>query len=244
MAKKKRRDSRDFHIVLKSPVFHFVEAYKTLRTNLSFISMNNKYKKIIITSALPSEGKSNITINLAISLAENGSKVLVVDTDLRKPRAHEYLHIKDGKKSGVTSILSGVSNFKDSMVRFTDLGIDVLPAGPIPPNPTEMLNSDAMGKLIDELEQIYDYVIFDAPPASLVTDAAILCKYCDGVIFVIRQKHATIEQIREAKNNLENVNANIIGCVLNDYDSGKSGKYGGYGYKNYSYKYGYSYSEK
>lgn len=245
MRKIKAGESREFHIILKSPVFQFVEAYKSLRTNLKFISMNNQYKKIIITSALPNEGKSNIAINLAISLSESGSKVLIVDTDLRKPRAHVYLHIKDGKKSGLTSILSGTAEFKDCMVRFTDLGIDVLPSGPIPPNPTEMIGSEAMKNLIETLEKSYDYIIFDTPPSSVVTDAAVLSKYTDGIIFVIRQKHATLEQIKEAKKSLENVQANIIGSVLNDYDSTKNTKYGGSGSGyGYSYKYAYEYSEK
>lgn len=235
--KKAGKSRGTFNIVHKSSDFGFVEAYKSLRTNLSFLSVNNKYKKIVLTSANSNEGKTNVSINLAISLAENGDKVLLIDADLRKPRISSYLHIENGKQIGLTSVLSGAAQLNKSIVRFTDLNIDVIPSGAIPPNPAELLGSDVMGELIKTLESAYDYIIFDTPPAAVVTDSAALSKYCDGVIMVIKQNYSTVEQINEAKRNLENVNANIIGSILNDYESKSRFGYGGY---KYGYKYGYS----
>lgn len=241
--KKNKRSERTFNVVHKSPDFRFVEAYKSLRTNLNFVSLNNNYKKLIITGSRMGEGKTSVSINLAISLAENSSKVLLIDTDLRKPKVSSYLHIGNGKKIGITSVLSGIAELKDAIVRFTDLGIDVLPSGPLPPNPAEMLGSKAMEDVVNRLEEAYDYIIFDTPPVSVVTDAAVLSEYCDGVIFVIKQKYSTVKEISRAKQNLENVNANIIGSVLNDYVPEKDSSYG-YSNKKYGYGYGYSYSDK
>ncbi len=241
--KKNKRSARTFNIVHKSSDFKFVEAYKSLRTNLNFVSLNNNYKKLIVTGSKMGEGKTSVSINLAISLAENSSKVLLVDTDLRKPKISSYLHIDSGKKIGITSVLSGITELKDAIVRFTDLGIDVLTAGPLPPNPAEMIGSKAMEEVISRLEKAYDYIIFDTPPVSMVTDAAVLSEYCDGVILVIKQKYSAIKEINRAKQNLENVNANIIGCVLNDYMPQKDSTYG-YGGNKYGYGYYYAYSYK
>ena len=234
--KKKDNIERKLHVISESSPFAYVEAYKSLRTNLKFASMSNDLKKIAVTSAIPGEGKSNVVINLAVSLAQEGNKVLVVDCDLRKPIMHKYLKIRI-KNKGVTTVLSGESTLNDSIVNFRDIGISVLCAGLIPPNPAEILASTKMKELIDELSEKYDYVLFDTPPVSVVTDAAVLSRYVDGVVLVVRQGHVTIETAKIAMKNLQAVNAPVIGAILNDFDTKTVGKASGY---YYSYEYDYS----
>ena len=234
--KKKDNIERKLHVISESSPFAYVEAYKSLRTNLKFASMSNDLKKIAVTSAIPGEGKSNVVINLAVSLAQEGNKVLVVDCDLRKPIMHKYLKIRI-KNKGVTTVLSGESTLNDSIVNFRDIGISVLCAGLIPPNPAEILASTKMKELIDELSEKYDYVLFDTPPVSVVTDAAVLSRYVDGVVMVVRQGHVTIETAKIAMKNLQAVNAPVIGAILNDFDTKTVGKASGY---YYSYEYDYS----
>lgn len=238
MFNKKKKDNieRKLHVISESSPFAYVEAYKSLRTNLKFASMSNDLKKIAVTSAIPGEGKSNVVINLAVSLAQEGNKVLVVDCDLRKPIMHKYLKIRI-KNKGVTTVLSGESTLNDSIVNFRDIGISVLCAGLIPPNPAEILASTKMKELIDELSEKYDYVLFDTPPVSVVTDAAVLSRYVDGVVLVVRQGHVTIETAKIAMKNLQAVNAPVIGAILNDFDTKTVGKASGY---YYSYEYDYS----
>jgi len=234
--KKKDNIERKLHVISESSPFAYVEAYKSLRTNLKFASMSNDLKKIAVTSAIPGEGKSNVVINLAVSLAQEGNKVLVVDCDLRKPIMHKYLKIRI-KNKGVTTVLSGESTLNDSIVNFRDIGISVLCAGLIPPNPAEILASTKMKELIDELSEKYDYVLFDTPPVSVVTDAAVLSRYVDGVVLVVRQGHVTIETAKIAMKNLQAVNAPVIGAIMNDFDTKTVGKASGY---YYSYEYDYS----
>ncbi len=235
----KKTAPRQMHIISEATApFGFVEAYRSLRTNLSFVSINNRYKKIIITSAIPEEGKSTVIINLAVSLAQEGKKVIVVDCDLRKPILHKYLKISNHSQ-GLSSILSGQPITEGLITTFKDLKISVLCAGAIPPNPSEMLGSGRMAKLIQALEAEYDYILFDTPPVSIVTDAAVLSRYADGVLLVVRQKHASIDTIKLAIKNLQAVNSNIIGTVLNNFDTKKIGKESGY-----YYAYDYEYSNK
>lgn len=241
--KKGKHSIRTFRPVLENSPFAYREAYKSLRTNLNFVSVNNQYKTIGITSAVPGEGKTSISINLAITLAEAGHKVMLVDCDLRRPQIHKYLKIHNNEL-GVSTILSGQSTLEESIFVPTQYKIDVLCAGIIPPNPAELLGSAKMGELIAELKDRYDYVIFDTPPASLVTDSSELSCMLDGVVLVIQQKNTRIDLVLEAKKRLESVNANIIGAVLNGYKDVVRGRgyrsYGKYAYK-YGYKYGYGY---
>ena len=144
--KKKRKDqpiNRKLQIISKNAPFQYVEAYKTLRTNINFMAASNNYRRLVITSSNPAEGKSNVAINLAISLAENGKKVLIIDCDLRKPVMHKYLRITR-RASGLTNVLSGEATPADVIVHFSDLNIDVITAGVIPPNPAELLGSARM----------------------------------------------------------------------------------------------------
>lgn len=230
-------DENKLEIVSDKSPFAYVEAYKTLRTNMNFLSRNSQYKKLLLTSSIPGEGKSSVSINLARVLAENGKRVLLIDCDMRKPMLHRYLRAQRFRSRGLSTVLSGNSTLEESIATFSDLQFDLMTAGPIPPNPTELLASAEMGNLLELLETRYDYIICDTPPVSLVTDAAILSEYCDGVLLVVRQKYATFQQVKRAKQNLQNVHAQILGCVLNQYDVSKNVRESA-GSAYYHYQYG------
>ena len=234
--KRKSNSSRELQLVARPNMpFSYVEAYKSLRTNIKFMAKMNKVNSFVITSAVPQESKTNMAINLAITLAEDGSKVVLVDADLRKPIIHKYLKISRARK-GLTNAIISSEPLSKSIVSFTDLNIDVLVAGSIPPNPSELLASDRMSEIIDELKEKYDFVIVDAPPVSVVTDAAVIGTMVDGAILVVRSKFADAKVVKLAKKKLEDVNVKIFGVVLTRYNAQKSNKYNAY-----SYSYGYDY---
>lgn len=235
----RKKDEQDFMLLSPNVPFQYQEAYNSLRTNLKFVSINNNYKKIVVTSSVPNEGKSSLAINLGVSLATDGSRVLLIDCELRKPVLHRYLRIRGGITGGLTAVLAGNVGSTESIVRFRDVGLSVLPAGSPPPAPAQLLGGQTMADLISSLESHYDYIIFDTPPVSVVTDAAVLCQYADGVLMVVRQKTATISQVQQAKKNLESVNANILGVVFNDFNLRNTDKESGYYYNYY-----HEYSEK
>jgi capsular exopolysaccharide synthesis family protein len=218
--------------------FNFVEAYKSLRTNLEFSCVNNNYKKIIITSTVMGEGKSTVAINLALTLQSKGSRVLLVDCDLRRPMIQKYLKFKDRMDFGLTKMLTDPD--KRGILSVNGTNLYLILSGPIPPNPAELLGSDKMGELVRSVEEDFDYIIFDAPPA-VVTDAAVLSKWCDGVILVVKQNLVARDTVLMAKQSLENVGAKIIGCVFNDFKMSKSGANSAY--RQY-YKKDYEYENK
>ena len=223
--------------------FAYKEAYKTLRTNLSFASISKQYKKLIITSSIPGEGKSTVAINLAYALAESEAKVLLIDCDLRNPTLRRLLRVRPEYKSGLTSLLAGTSTLSECIFRYPKMNCDVLLTGTTPPNPAELLSSPQMEKLLDQLGQSYDYIICDTPPVSLVTDAAALSRFCDGVILVVRQKNATRDQVWAAMRNLEAVQANVIGTILSCYDTSDDTRAASYYYGGY-YRYGVTESRR
>ena len=137
--KKTLHDENKLEIVSDKSPFAYVEAYKTLRTNMNFIFRNNKYKKLVVTSSIPGEGKSSVSINLARVLAENGTRVILIDCDMRKPMLHKYLRAQRFRTRGLSTVLSGISTLEDSVATFSDLQFDLMTAGQIPPNPTEWL---------------------------------------------------------------------------------------------------------
>ena len=223
----KKREHHKLFMVGSDAPFQFTEAYKSLRTNLEFLAATSDCKTILITSSVPGEGKSNVAVNLAITLADSGKRVVLVDCDM--PRDH----------IGITNTITGKdrTQLANALVNFKDLGIVVLPVGTIPPNPSELLATKAMESTFAALKQVYDYIIVDTPPVSVVTDAAVLCKYVDGALLVVRPGVTTIEGAQLSKKNLEAVNARILGVVMNGYNVKKAGKKDGY---YYSYSYGYS----
>lgn len=190
------------------------EQYRTVRTNIQFSMIDSDLKSFLVTSAAPNAGKSFSAANLATTFAYDDKRVLLVDTDLRKPTVHKVFQTRN--TSGLTTLLTDkTKTFKDAIQRTSVDNLFVLPSGPIPPNPSEMIGSARMDQLIKELEDEFDLVIFDTPPLSAVTDAQILSTKTDGVVFIIYQNRAIKEEVIQAKELLEKVNANIIGAILN-----------------------------
>ena len=234
--KSKHRSSADFMIASGNDVpFNYVESFKSLRTNLNFIAATEKLNTFILTSAIPGEGKSNTAINLAITLAEDNKSVVVVDCDLRKPSLNRYLKLGRNFK-GVTDILTGNATVEDALIQFEDLGIHVLTAGAVPPNPSEMLSAEPMQKLVEDLKGAFDYVILDTPPVSVVTDAAILGRYADGALLCVRSDYAPKETVQLAKERLTAVGVRILGVVLTGFDAKNDHKSSAYSY-TYEYEY-------
>ena len=219
--------------------FAYVEAYKSLRTNLNFLAGSNDVHCIVVTSTAPEESKSNVSVNLALTLAESGKKVALVDCDLRKPVLHKYLKAGHNVK-GVSNILSRQISLKEAMVMPKGFNFSFLPAGTTPPNPSELLSRPQMVEMIAALREEFDFVIFDAPPISMVTDAAIIGNLVDGALFVVRSNYAATDAVKAATQQLQSAGVKILGVVLTRYNIKKSLKHSNYGYGYYS-NYGYSY---
>ncbi|MBF4162524.1 polysaccharide biosynthesis tyrosine autokinase [Nocardioides acrostichi] len=210
-----------------------VEAFRVLRTNLQFVDVDAQNKVYVVTSALPSEGKTSTSINLALTLASAGARTLLIEGDLRRPKASAQLGIDNA--IGVTTALLGRVGWKDAVQRHEESGLDVLPSGAIPPNPAELIQSHAMATLLTEVRATYDVVIFDAPPLLPVVDAALIASQVDGAIVVAKFGGTTRDQLEEAADRLEGVGAHISGAVLNMTPA--NARRGGYGY---GYGYGYA----
>lgn len=210
----------------KSPIS---EAYRTLRTNIQFSAIDEELRVIMLTSAGPGEGKTTTAINLAVAYAQADKRVIIVDADLRKPTLHHTFHISN--RQGLTNVLTGQTILPSVVVNSEMETLDLLPSGPIPPNPSEILASKRMTALLEQLASEYDVVIIDTPPALAVTDAQIISTRCDGVILVIDQGRVKREVAMKAKANLEHVKARILGVVLNNVsrDSGEAYYYYYYG---------------
>lgn len=230
LTRKTKKVERPF-IRLEDAPFAVVEAYKTLRANIQFTSVGRQVKKIIFTSANPMEGKTSVSVNLAITLGQAGSKVLLIDSNLRKPRVHKILNIHSSP--GLTNVLVKATDIKSAIRKIENCNIDVLTCGPIPPNPSELLGSKEMQQLLESVEQEYDFIILDTPPAMFMSDAAVLSKYADGVVIVILQGSTTFDMVEKVKENLENAGAKLLGCVLNDVKMEEGSRY------HYKSKYGY-----
>lgn len=234
-AKKGGKSHRKLLMVGPDAPFQFVEAYKSLRTNLEFLSASSGCKVILITSSAPEEGKSNVAINLATTMAAGGKKVVLVDGDLRKGSLSRYLHL-NRNRPGISNVVANQCTLADALVRFKNVQFTLLPVGPLPPNPSEMLATPAVEALFKGLREYYEYVIVDTPPVSVVTDAAVMCRFADGVILVVRPGVTTTQGAQLSKKNLEAVHAHILGVVLNGYDAKRAGHKDGY-YYSYSYDY-------
>ncbi|MCS6801558.1 MAG: polysaccharide biosynthesis tyrosine autokinase [Chloroflexota bacterium] len=200
----------------KSPV---AEAYRQLRTNIQFASLDKPLRTILLTSAGPQEGKSTTLANLAIAIAQTGSKVIAVDCDLRRPTLHQLFGVKN--VAGLTTLMVAPT-LDDLCTQETDVpNLLVLPTGPLPPNPSELLGSRRMAEIIERLRGEADYILFDSPPVAAVTDAAVLATRVDGVLLVVMANKTKRELAQKARAALEKVGANLIGVVLNNvkYDT-------------------------
>lgn len=206
------------HLNPRSPA---AEAYRVLRTNLQYATADRPARTLLVTSAGPEEGKSTTLSNLAVTLAQAQKRVAVIDCDLRKPTLHRIFDLDNGQ--GLTTVLVGAAAAEEVTQR-VDIGqqsgaegcLHVIPSGPIPPNPAELLDSERMRALLPEIAGRYDHVLVDSPPVVAVADATILASRVDGVLLVVRSRMARNDLLREAKRLLEKANARILGAVLND----------------------------
>ncbi len=219
--------------------FKTKEAYKTLRTNVQFCG--DDVKVISITSCVPNEGKSMVSFNLAVSIAETGKKVLFVDADLRKSVLIGRYKINKAIK-GLKQYLSGVEEL-DSVKYTTNVeNLDMILSGPVPPNPAELLNNEKFTALVEITKKEYDYVVIDTPPIGQVIDPAIVAQQTDGVIFLVSQANVSYKYAQKQIEQLKRSGCRILGAVLNKVDpEGKGSYYGGYYGKYYKGKYGYGY---
>lgn len=230
------------HILSQESDFFIREAYNTLRSNITFSLTDKGCKVIAVTSTNPSEGKSITSLNIAVSYAEINKKVLLIDCDLRKPKLHKLLKIKS--TPGFSNVLIDENEPNDVIQKIDEYGIDVITSGDIPPNSTQLLESEQLIEMLDYVKERYDYVILDTPPINIVIDACILAKHTSGIIYVIKQSYAKKDHIINAVKQLEFSQGRIIGFVLNDIvDKGivnlpyssklRKKSYTGYKYKAY-----------
>lgn len=211
------------------------EAFRVLRTNLSFVDIDSESKAIVITSSLPGEGKSTTAVNVALALQQAGERTLLMDGDLRRPQAASLLEL-DGT-IGLTTALVGKVGVKDVVLTHGS-GLEVLAAGAIPPNPAELLQSQAMAGVLAELRAAYDVIVIDAPPLLPVTDAALIASQVDGALLVVRHGKTTREQLAASRERLDAVGATTLGSVFNMVPKKGRGNYG----SGYGYGYGYGYA--
>ncbi len=193
----------------KSPV---TEAYRILRTNIQFMSVDEPVKTLVVTSAGPQEGKTTTVSNLGITMAQSGSKVLLVDCDMRRPALHKSFKMDNIK--GLTHILRGDAVLEEAVQITGIANLSLLSSGPLPPNPVELMGSARMRSLVSEMKDKFDMVVFDTPPAIAVADAVVLASYTDGVIMVINHGEVTPQAANRVKDMLENAKARILGVVL------------------------------
>jgi len=226
--KKMTRGSKRSLITVIDPKSPISEQYRTIRTNIQLSMIDKELKTLTFTSAAPGEGKSTTIANLAITLAYQGDKVLLIDADLRRPTMHQLMGVRN--RYGLTTMIT--KKMKKSAIvsapRISNL--HVLPSGPIPPNPSELLGSKRMKNLISELSKEYDWILFDTPPVLGVTDAQILGNHCDGVILVLKSHQTEKRELVKAKELLDKANTNLLGTIM----SGVNQKELGHKYYYYS----------
>jgi capsular exopolysaccharide synthesis family protein len=208
-------------VVASAPHSPAAESIRQLRTNLQFLRVGSEAgggvragaHVVAVTSALPGEGKSTLSSNLAVALAQTGARVLLVDADLRRPTVAEVLRLEGGV--GLTTVLAGEAEVVDVVQEWGTSGLQVLASGAVPPNPAELLGSPAMRRLVDQLRQAYDYVVLDTAPLLPVADAAVLSRLVDGTVVVAHAGSVRRAQLVQALGNLERVSGRILGVVLN-----------------------------
>lgn len=216
-------------VVHQRPTSGVAEAARTLRTNILFMSPDKPYQTLLVTSAAPGEGKTTVACCIAVAMAQAGKRVVLVDCDMRRPRVHRVFGMDNA--SGVTTALLDTDSLMET-VRTTPIpSLSVLTTGPIPPNPAEVLHSDAFERLLTGLQAAFDAVIIDSPPVAPVTDAAVLSRRVDGTILVVRALKTRKDVARRAVRALRDVNSNIVGTVLNAVNFEQRG----YGYYQYYY---------
>ncbi len=228
-------DAKDNPIITMDHRAVRAEAFRTIRTNLRYVKVDKPPRVITVTSAVPEEGKSTTAINLAVTLAQAGWSVCLVEADLRRPKMGKYMGVEMGV--GLTSVLAGENTLQEALLPWNRDLITLLPSGSSPPNPSELLSSKQMKDVIASLRKMFNVVIIDAPPLLPVTDGAVVTTITDGAILVVRWGKTTREQLAAAVTAVDQVDGEILGTVMNFVPSSRSR----YSYK-YNYGYGYGYS--
>lgn len=236
--RRKKTDSTDTSkslISILDPKSPASEAYRSLRTNIGYTSVDKQVQTIVVTSAGPEEGKSTTVVNLAVSLAQVGKKVLVIDADLRKAKIHRYYSLPNDY--GITDIIVNKYKIKDAIKQVEDVeNLYAICSGVVPPNPTELLESKKMEDLLETVRKDYDIILIDTPPVGQLTDAAILGRNADGVILVIASGETHIDFAKHAKSRLDKINAKVLGTVITKINGAAGGAYY-YRYYNYDQYY-------
>ena len=236
--KKKKTGGRPIapHLSVSSP-FAIKEAYNSIRTKIMFTGKGEKCPIFAVTSSLASDGKTTNAVNLAISFAIADQRVLLIDADMRKPSIHRHFGCES--RNGLSEVLAGLTT--EINLRKTDTEkLTILTAGQIPPNPAELLSNDKMDTLLEYVRGYFDYVIIDTPPVNIVTDATVLAEKVTGYVFVAQSGKNHIRDIADALHQLEDMNANMVGMILNDPANEAENHYG-YRYKRYYRSNGYRY---
>ncbi len=205
-------------VINERPKSMFSEAIKTIRTNLAFSTLDENMKMILITSAQAGDGKSFISANLAAAYAQEGKRVLIIDCDLRKGRQHEIFCVMNSPRRGYSNLIlkySEDTRLRSYIFTTTNKNIDLLPTGPTPPNPVELLGSENNKQLLETLKEQYDIIILDCPPVLGLSDTLIMTKYSDANIIVASNKKTKFENLERTKKSLEQVNAKIAGVIIN-----------------------------
>lgn len=213
---------------LERPQSNISEAYRSIRTGIEFSNLDKGLKVICITSSKKDEGKSTVVANLAVSFAKIDKKVLLIDGDLRNPTTNRLFDLAN--TNGIVDILLGKKNLDDCIKKTKQENLYILTGGVIPPNPSEVLASQKMSEFIKSIRSEYDYIFIDAPPVGIVSDAAIISSYSDGVIFVVGSNEVDKNLAKLAKERLDSVNANILGVILNKFKADINNEYYSYDY--------------
>lgn len=225
-------------IINEDTPFTVIEAFKATRTNLMFMLDSNSDKNaIVFTSYAPRDGKSTTCLNLAITFAQTGARILVIDADMRKPALHRYM--KTQSKPGLSEVLAGISEDKPCIYKTDVENLFILPSGTIPPNPTELLLSKNMETLLENCSSLFDYIFIDTPPLGLVTDAAIVGAKTLGVINIVNCERSRSEDVESIRSTIEQAGINLIGCIINSVPMTSSSKKYNIRNSNYGYNYGY-----
>ncbi len=221
--------------IAKRVPFAVVEAYKTIRTNILFLIAQNNGKVISLSSADAGEGKSTTSINLAVSFAQLNKKVLLVDADMRRSSIHKKLKLSN--ENGLSNLLAGFASLEETTFKYTDY-LDIITAGPIPPNPSELLSSAAFESFVEAVKEKYDYVFIDTPPINIVSDTLVLAPKTDGLILLVRNGYTPHDEFEEALASAKMANINVMGAIMNGTNPDES-RYFKYKYKyRYRYRYG------